>query len=206
MIKKALLLVGLISSVSYCAPVYYIQLRDTLQTGATFYVSSGTVKNLNASTATINVLNVSTFSWRGNQSSVVVSFSSFTIASSSSTTSQTFVPTGLKRTITPKTPSSHFEISVVGLIGGSNVVAATPVATLERNGNDLGASSSFGFCSIDATTAPANQLRVPCSFTTTDYPATGSSVTYEIYIRSNGAATAAWGLNDTKMFIKEWSQ
>ena len=61
---------------------YYIQVRDTLQSGATFYVSSGTVNNLYFSSGTANRLFISNtdspgaFTWPGVSSGLVIEDSS----------------------------------------------------------------------------------------------------------------------------------
>ncbi len=169
-----------------------VRLGATLQSGATFYVSSGTANNFYASTITVN----------GTQPFLVVSFSSFTIAASSASVANAFVPTGLKRTITPLSSNSRFEISVVGQVGGSNVTLGTPFATLNRGATNLGDASN-GFCEVDET-GTLTQARAPCSFVVVDSPATASAVTYEVYIKSDGTRTTTWGLNTTFMFIKEY--
>lgn len=176
--------------------------------GTNTTVSGGAVSlsdPFTSSSATITTLNISTIQKSGTPLAYVVSFSSFSLGASSATTSATFIPTGLKRTITPKSAQSCFEINVVGALAGSIPTLGTPYMTLSRNGANIG-DATVGLCDLDAVTTPANFLRVPCDPTVMDSPATASPVTYEVYIRSDGTRTTTWGLTLTYIFIKEWSQ
>ena len=118
-----------------------------------------------------------------------------THATAVSTTSTSFVTTGLTASITPKSTSSKVLISFSTAVykSSGNAHGITTIFRGTVSGTDLGASNSWGF---GAHYEPANSDDSTGTNTATflDSPSTTSSQTYTIGIRSNtGTAVYAQG-------------
>jgi hypothetical protein len=106
------------------------------------------------------------------------------------TASGSFVSTGLTASITPTNSANKILVVVAsGLFTSGTAVQG--FMTIYRNATDLSASSSTsGF--IQAYSS-AGAIWGNCSFTLLDSPATTSSTSYTIYVRTAGAGTTTFG-------------
>jgi hypothetical protein len=183
-----------------------IQNSSTLQTGATFYVSSGTVKNLNVSTMnvttgmTMNGVAPSSGAYLSGQGVGVAPVWSFAgkimqiksaVCVSSASAASTFVNTGCSVSITPLRASSTIYIQANGTIyqnnnGGANVTLARDGVNLSPNVNGM---SEIGI-------GGASAQIVPSSMAYFDYPNTTSATVYAVYMKVTAAPTTSvgWGL------------
>lgn len=115
-----------------------------------------------------------------------------------STSSTTFVNTGLAATITPTTSSSKIKITVTGT-GEASSASGAANFTIARGSTNLGGSA--GFSVINTGVAGDDS---PISMCYIDSPATTSPVTYNVQYLVQGAGTAAWGdANITAVIILE---
>lgn len=115
-----------------------------------------------------------------------------------STSSSSFVTTGLSVSITPKFSTSKIFV-VVG--GGSMYNNGTggqqACTTIYRNGTNLAGSNG-----LSLAYASTNYVQCPVSMSIYDSPATTSSTTYEVYFASvNVAGTIQLVLSNSKMTI-----
>jgi hypothetical protein len=112
-------------------------------------------------------------------------------------TSTSFVSTGLSLSITPSSTSNKILVmfSVSNLTG--NVINAGPILTLYRNSTNLisGAVSSQSLGLVQVNLASGGALYVPVSSTFLDSPATTSSTTYSVYGLISSAGS--WTVNAT---------
>ena len=119
----------------------------------------------------------------------VVQVVSATSATVTTTTSTSYVTSGLSASITPSKASSKVMIFVSGAFY-NNAANAEIYATVFRGtvaGTNLATSSTHGFASVFPVT-----LQTP-AFNFLDSPNTTSAQTYTVGIRSaGGSATAAW--------------
>lgn len=159
----------------------YIQLTNSLQTGATFYTSSGTVNTFNVGTN----LNFSDGS-RETTAGWYVVRSTFTTATSSatSTTGATWFPTNISLSITPKKTTDVVELkfnglmleSAVGAFCDLNIFAGTGRLLLGTNGqatiNNTSATGTYG----------------PFPLLAYDNPLTTSATTYTVAARNSGSS------------------
>jgi hypothetical protein len=121
------------------------------------------------------------------------------MAGVASTSSTSFVTTGLSATITPQSTNSKI-LAIVTLNDCYSPVLMT--ATLYRGGSNLATSgnSSFytGFGSVGTTvTTQAN-----ISFTYLDSPATTASTTYTVYFVVNSGSTSYVNGNNQASYIQ----
>jgi hypothetical protein len=112
-----------------------------------------------------------------------------TLTSQFSSTSTSFVDTGLSASITPITSSSKILISFTSQVL-MQVNGALIAADIYRNGSSLSGESTYGY--VYLYTAGA-QPTAPLVFQYLDSPATTSSTTYKIYARSNNSTTWYFG-------------
>lgn len=147
----------------------YIQLTSSLQSGATFFVSSGTVNNL-------NVPNTKYFV-SGFQMLPILQIQTYTTQTNTVLTSTTFQNTALQGSFTPKTSSSKIIIAAFG--DCSQNVGDSGAVTIARDGTNLAADSS-GF---HRTVSNNNYHTAMIVY---DSPGTTSAVTYSVQIRTDG--------------------
>lgn len=114
-----------------------------------------------------------------------------------STTSTTFVDTNLTGSITPTSSSNRVLIFASGPLSSNNVVPTTVSATLARSGTNIAGSAGMQEDSV------ALNHTLPCSLMYIDSPATTSSTTYSVQIKTgNGSTTASFGdTNVTQIMI-----
>lgn len=104
-----------------------------------------------------------------------------TSTASFSTSSTSYVTTGVSASITPSSSSNKILVFVNG--GGLDTWQSsdnTVYAALYRGASSLGFTDVFGYSS---------RTIAPLSFSYLDSPATTSSTTYTIYLKSGGAYT-----------------
>lgn len=103
-----------------------------------------------------------------------------TSATSTATTSSTYQNTGLAASITPTSASNRIKITVSGGMQVAAVATSEACITVKRGSTDL-SSSAQGFSLIRGQAA---LTRAPASFVYIDSPATTSSTTYTVAVRS----------------------
>ena len=104
-----------------------------------------------------------------------------TTTSLTSTTSTSFVATSLTATITPKFTTSKILILINGGMVNFDNSGTQIRTTIYRNSTNLG-NSSFGMGEYYVQSG--GQVQMPTSMHYVDSPATTSSTTYTMYIRS----------------------
>lgn len=197
--KLFLVLAGILifSTWGYAVPTQYIQLRSNLQPGSTFYVSSGTVTQINISSITV----------QGNFGYVLLYSSTvYGVADASATAVASYVPTLTKITLTPKRSTSRIEISWSGMLNTTNGAVANAFASIFRGTTNL-APGNGDMCVVNAN---ASAVKGQCAGDIIDVPNTTSATTYTVYIRTDAAGTAVgWnnssGVGVASITVKEWS-
>jgi hypothetical protein len=121
------------------------------------------------------------------QSGSVLQVVSVPISTQYSTTSSSFVSTGMTASITPKFATSKILVSgsFYTRTGGGGISMA---GALYRNATNL-TTGTLGFMYIYS---PSNALELTSSALYLDSPATTSSTTYTIYIKSADSAGTAY--------------
>ena len=130
----------------------------------------------------------------------VVTSAPFTTTASTSSTS--FVTTGLSVSITPSSTSS--KILAIHSDGGSrNSTAGNGMlTTLYRNGTNVVASSGTSPYALNYTQNNSGINVAPTSFVYLDSPASASSVTYTVYFASyNTAGTVYYNTTNFNSFL-----
>lgn len=163
----------------------YIQNSSSLQSGAVFHISSGTVTgNLSINTAATLAAHAVRFSQlKMIQSTVAYS------AVQEDTTSSSFQNTSLDATITPTSASNRILIlaacpRLTGGISGTN----SQYLTIKRDSTNIGSSSGLSQTS-HAAGHSSNVFLIQV-----DSPATTSAVTYTVaQASSNGSTTVTFG-------------
>jgi hypothetical protein len=206
MIKRALLFIGLLATSASGADQFFIKSTSALQSGATFYVSSGTAINFNASTATITTIPsttitnlavssmTSTLPMSGRKitglangtlatdamafgQNKFIQWKSSSTTAGTSTTNSTPVNTFLGITITPTSALNHILIFVSG---GLSNPTLTNTAKLYISGNNAG---NPGLNVANFQPPASATARVPASFIYDDGAAgTTSPVTFTVQI------------------------
>ena len=188
----------------------YIQNTNTLQSGATVYVASGTVQSLNTTTLQLTNefkpgLTSSTsgqflvsqgagfapkFQWAGR----VLNITSGTVVNTttSTTVTATLVQSGIKASITPKETGSM--IVVVAFIGRltNSTAGANAYATIERNGTNLSAGGAAKAMTLGGASATVT-VNSGATLFKIDNPNTSSLVTYEVYFKADGGTANLCG-------------
>lgn len=117
----------------------------------------------------------------------------------STTTSGTFGATNLTASITPTSASNRILIIATGTLGSSAIAVDTAYATILRGGSNI--LGTNGGTNVISNAAVVN-IRVPSTLTYIDSPATTSSTTYAIGIKSDGGgSTITWGTTNTTQSI-----
>ena len=123
-------------------------------------------------------------------------------ASSASTSSTSFVTTGLTASITPKFSTS--KILVIVSLAEVNVSASNKNATstIYRNGSNIAPSGSGIHQAFAAIYAGNSVLTANQNYSYLDSPATTSSTTYTIYFATESGASVTMGINSTTSYIQ----
>ncbi len=108
-----------------------------------------------------------------------------TTTSSTSTTSSTFADTSLTASITPSVNTHRVKVTVHGSLATAST-ATTVELTIKRGTTNLAGSDGFAIMKIAASAT--TRCTVPMVFI--DSPATTSSTTYTVQIRSSDNATS----------------
>jgi hypothetical protein len=121
----------------------------------------------------------------------VVQFATSTYVS---TTSSSYVTTGLTASITPLFSTSKVLVLISAALGFSTSTSGTLFATLYRNSTNLGGGSYASFNDIYVGTS--NSVYLPALINYLDSPATTSSTSYTYYFQSyNNTDTARFNPN-----------
>lgn len=125
---------------------------------------------------------------------------SATSTTQSSTTSSTFASTNLTASITPASSSNSVLIVATGTLTNNSLAACVSGMAIFRGSTNLGASA--GFVIINGSSAGVS-LAVPAAIVYLDSPATTSSTTYTVKIRSsdNATSTSLGGANQTQSIV-----
>lgn len=119
----------------------------------------------------------------------------------SGTTATAFVGTGHTATITPTSASSKILVLYSGFMWQTNIYAfsGNAYSTIYRGSTNLaGGTNGFTMTNVNTAASPggaSNYGSVAVSYL--DSPASTSPLTYQIYIRAEGGANAAWNGNGT---------
>ena len=111
-----------------------------------------------------------------------------TFTSTFSTSSTSFVCTGLTATITPKFSTSKILVQMSG--SQQQITGNASVLTIYRNATNISPNSSNGF-SVMYTGSTG--VLGSCGIVYLDSPATTSATTYTIYFRVSGGSAALFG-------------
>lgn len=167
---------------------------STLQSGATFYVSSGTAVNFNSSTATISTLltipngvNATDAAAFGQVAYFQAPVSSNT-TTTTSTSGNTYVSTALGATITPQTATTRIKITVTGGIQVGATIGAEGVITVFAGAaRDLDPTGN-GCARLRNEAALILRSPAMCQFI--DNPLTAGATTYTVKIKNSDNSTA----------------
>lgn len=125
------------------------------------------------------------------------------VTSASSTTSSgtAYTSTTATGSITPLATTHKIKISAVGTFSDTAFSTSNSYVSIFRGSTDLDATANgFGLTSSNA----ANTVdQHPCALVYLDSPATTSSTTYTIKIKSDTAGKASWNGNGTTALILE---
>lgn len=115
------------------------------------------------------------------------------VNSSTTTTSTSFVDTGLSLAITPKTRNSKILVLIWGVLSASDATALNEgITAVFRDSTDLTSGTDRSLKTL--VQVGGQNIQVPCAYTVLDTPDTLSSVTYKLRIRSGaGTTTTGWG-------------
>lgn len=182
----------------------YIQNTSTLQSGATFFTSSGTATNFNSTSeritgSTITTLSVGTLNFTGSSGAAQTKFRYFQYVSSTSfagttTTGTSFLSAGATAQITiPASGSTHdVKICVAGTFRASNSVTTTVGATIMRNNVDIVTGASGGGLGLwYVSTSASVDTYVPLGGCYVDLAPGAGTFTYAVGIKANGAGGSA---------------
>jgi len=118
------------------------------------------------------------------------------------TTATSFQTTNCAATITPTSSSHRIKITVSGFLRTATSQSANSYVTIARSTTNLGTAQGFGallYASAADTSAGAL-----VSFIYIDSPATASSTTYNVQIRSDvGGKTVGFGQQGTQVIVLE---
>jgi hypothetical protein len=143
-------------------------------------VSSATITNLTVGTLT-------TSSILGKVIQTVMS----TSTSAGSTTSTSFVDSGVSATITPTSASNKILIMAWTNLESDSSAGGFAFATLANGSTNLLAANGEGFCHANSAVTAIN---CPLSLGYLDTPTTTSVVTYKVRVKVDaGTTTAFWG-------------
>lgn len=107
------------------------------------------------------------------------------ISSPTTTTSTSYVTTGLSASITP-TASTNKVLVLVSSSVYANTSGVQSFQTIYRNSTDLASPSTAG---ITQTYSGANSIWGSCTISVLDSPATTSSTNYTVYFKVSGGSS-----------------
>jgi hypothetical protein len=181
----------------------YIQATAALQSGATFYVSSGTVNNFTVQQATVTTsLSLNSTKLLNVSSGVVatdgVAFSQVkvlqvvfaSVNGSSSTTTTSWAKTGLAATITPSSDSSKIAMYFSGT-AYNTTTAKNCFFTFLRGSTNIANTNGIAASGVTATVT----ADMPVSAVWVDSPATTSATTYTVGFETDSGGTCRLGLD-----------
>lgn len=190
----------------------YIQNSSTLQSGATFYVSTGTATDFTTSTASIS--NIDTNVFMGNHlltgllagsaaghSARFDQFKILQVVTSSSTTnftttSTSYVSTNLNGNITPSLATSKILIFAVGTCGNTTSAGVSNY-TLTRATTNLASANGL------VRTYSDSDANVPCAMVFLDSPATTSNTTYRVQMKvASNTGYFAFDVDQTMILLE----
>ena len=116
----------------------------------------------------------------------VIQVQSYNLTTSVSTTSSSYVTTGLAVSITPQSTTSKILILVEGA-GACSVTNSGAYYTVYRNSTDLG--NTNGLSTIYNNATYSGKFRGTFGMCYLDSPATTSSTTYTVYFKTNTVGT-----------------
>ena len=120
-----------------------------------------------------------------------------TVATNTSTSSGSYVTTGIAVSITPIFSTSKVLVTITG--GQCDYNATQAIFTIYRGGTDL-ALNAYGFSCFYSSAA--GEMQTPLSGQYLDSPATTSSTTYTIYFKKGaGSGTVYIGTNGNSVTI-----
>lgn len=165
----------------------YIQARATLQSGATFYVSSGTAVNLTATEFAVNSSSIAVYFMPPVYSSVTIGIviSSITTSSATAVATGIWVPSHATLTITPKFTTSRVRLQWEGDMTASNF-SRDCYASFFRGTTNLGNVNGMNHTGNGTETGP---VTVPMGLLYYDSPNTTSATTYTVYFKTSGSVT-----------------
>ena len=188
--KKAILFLALVSCASLSRADLrppMIRLTSTLQSGATFFVSSGTVATqLNIPNGT-SATNAAAY---GQIGVFQVVFSSE--AAGGTFTSGSYVVGGASATITPSSVSHRIKITINGSWGHSSATAQSEIC-IGKAGVSLFTTANCPLQLFD----PVAGKSLPYVMTWIDSPATTSPVSYQTMAATSGASLTTGGSQST---------
>lgn len=196
----------------------YIQNTSTLQSGAVFFVSSGTANNFIASTGTFSNMSISSMTStlpmsarkitglaNGSSATDAAAYGqigmysvlcSSVVAISSSSAVAPFVPSNLGCSATLSNSSHHIYITANGSLEGSGSVSGNVYsAAVFVDGVNMDAAI-YGQCALTATVTGLSAVETDCSFLEYYLPGDTSSHAYRIYFSAAsapGGGTATFG-------------
>lgn len=123
----------------------------------------------------------------------------------SATSATAFVPTGHTATITPTSTDSKILILVTGFMWQTNIYAfsGNVYSTIYRGATNLaGGTAGFTMTNVNTAASPGGaSVYGSVAFSHLDSPSSTSSLTYQVYIRCEGGANAAWNGNGVGSII-----
>jgi hypothetical protein len=120
------------------------------------------------------------------------------------TSSTSFVTTGFSASITPQSNTNKIFIVVnAGQMDARGGAGSGVVVTMYKGATDLSGGGGFAIC----YNGTANQMNFPTAFSLLNSPATTSSTTYTMYIRSYSGTGIYWNSfgNDCSITLMEIS-
>jgi len=116
-----------------------------------------------------------------------------------STTSTSFVSTGLFATITPQSTTSKILI----MVSGDGYITSPPASlftTIYRGATNLASGTNNTFQQLYSSSTAS--IAAPITMSFIDSPATTSATTYTLYAASPQSVTATIGLNNAPCYIQ----
>lgn len=122
----------------------------------------------------------------------------------SATSATTFTPTGHTATITPSSSSSKILVLVTGFMWQTNIYAfsGNVYSTIYRGTTNLAGGGGFTMTNVNTAASPGGaSVYGSVAFSHLDSPASTSALTYQVYIKAEGGANAAWDGNGVASII-----
>lgn len=169
--------------------------------GATTSWTNVKAGSLNVTGTSITLNGVLTTNAAGYIIGTVVQTSQVTDTASTTSSGTSYTSTTTAASITPKATTHKIRISVTGAFANTSFNTANTYVSIFRGSTDLSDGSGFNFISSNAGNTT---FQGPCSMVYLDNPATTSSTTYTVKIKSDTAAKALWnGSTGTAVILLE---